>query len=128
MNVDAAPRSRLSPVVALHELTHVVQKESRPLGKVENLRRNKIRRELEAYHVAAQIILGMKDAGRQRELLEHTSKDELEKALNIEGVRLDSQSDSDPFDPNNRVVKSMVDNGLGITTEIGKIIRGISTK
>lgn len=128
MNVDATKRGRLSPVVALHELTHVVQKEGDPIGRVETLTRDKIRRELEAYHVAAQIILGMKDAGRQRELLEHTSRDELEKALKIEGARIDSQSDSDPFDPNDRVVKSMVDNGLGITTEIGKIIRDISTK
>ena len=128
MNVDGAKRSRLSPVVALHELTHVVQKEGNPIGRVETLTRDKIRRELEAYYVAAQIILGMKDAGRQRELLEHTSRDDLEKALKIEGARLDSQSSSDPFDPNSRVVKNMVDNDLGITAEIGKIIRDINAK
>ena len=127
MNVDTTPRGRLSPVVALHELTHVVQKEGDPLGKVETLTRDKIRRELEAYYVASQIILGMKDVGRQRELLEHTPRYELEKALKIEKIRQNNQSNLDPFDPNDRVVESMVDNGLGITTEVGKFIRKKAT-
>ncbi|AKM80520.1 TPA: hypothetical protein DDX46_04260 [Candidatus Saccharibacteria bacterium] len=128
MNVDAAMSGRLSPIVALHELTHVVQKEGGPIGRVETLTRDKIRHELEAYYVAAQIILGMKDAGRQRELLEHTPRYELEKALKIENLRLESQSNSDPFDPNNQVVKSMVDNELGVTAEVGKIIRNKNAK
>lgn len=70
----------------------------------------------------------MKDAGRQRELLEHTPRYELEKALKIENLRLKSQSNSDPFDPNNQVVKSMVDNELGVTAEVGKIIRNKNAK
>lgn len=128
MNLDGGIQNKLSPVVALHELTHVMQKEAEPIGEVEKLARSKFRHELEAYYVAAQIILGMKDAGRQRELLEHTAKRELERALKIEHTRLNSQYDSDPFDPNNKVVKAMVDNKLGITSEVGKIIRDIETK
>jgi hypothetical protein len=127
MNVDTV-HDKLSPVVALHEYVHVLQKEDSPIGRVEALERNKVRHELEAYYVAAQIILGMKDAGRQRELLEHTSRHELERALKIESVRTNSQMSEDPFDPNNDVVKSMVDNNLGITAEVDKVVRNKSAK
>lgn len=127
MNVETT-HDRLSPVVALHEYVHVLQKEDSPIVRAESLGRNKVKHELEAYYVAAQIILGMKDAGRQKELLEHTSRDELERALKIEVVRANSQKSNDPFDPNNEVVKSMVDNNLGITAEVGKIIQNKTAK
>ncbi len=123
MNTSAVINSRLSPLVFLHELTHVLRKESEPLFFVDQLERQKVAHELEGYYVAAQIILGYKDADRQRELLEHTSIFELDRARKIESVRLAHQSSENPFDPNNRVVKALVDHDLGVTELIGKLAR-----
>ncbi len=123
MNTEAGIGSNLSPVVFLHELIHVLQKEANPVHNSNTLARNKVRHELEAYYVAAQIILGMKDAGRHTELLDHTPRHELDRARAIESVRRDHQDHADPFDPNDRVVKALVDNELNITKELGNIIR-----
>lgn len=123
MNTEAGIGSNLSPVVFLHELIHVLQKEANPVHNSNTLARNKVRHELEAYYVAAQIILGMKDAGRHTELLDHTPRHELDRSRAIESVRRDHQENSDPFDPNNRVLKALVDNEHGITKKLGGIIR-----
>jgi AraC-like DNA-binding protein len=126
MNGDAAIGASLSPVVFLHELMHVLQTEANPVGSTDELARNKVRGELEAYHIAAQIILGMEEADRHHELLEHTPRDELDRALDIELVRINSQDSSDHFEPNDKVVSALVRKQHAITSEISDIIRKVA--
>lgn len=125
MNSNALIEGRLSPIVFLHELIHVMQNEKRPVTVGDMFHRYRIRSELEAYHVAAQIMYGFKDTNIQGELLKHSSKAELDKARKIEEVRAATQTDSDPFAASNSVIKGLVDNELGITTELGSLIRDI---
>ena len=125
MNMNGRVNDKLSPVVFLHEMTHVLQSEADPVRKIETFPRDKIRRELEAYYVAAQIIMGFKDAGRQRELLEHSAADEMNAAHKIERIRAAHQVDSDPFSPNNKVVMGLVNNGFGFTSELRKLVDNI---
>ena len=68
-------------------------------------------------------MIGMKKVDRQRELLTHSPHDELDRARKIEMVRRASQTSSDPFSPNNTVLKALVDNGLGITPLLHKLVR-----
>jgi hypothetical protein len=123
MNMNERVNGKFSPVVFLHEMTHVLQKEATPIRKVETYHRDNVRHELEAYYVAAQIIMGYKDAGRQLELLDHSIREQMDKARRIEEVRASYQSDTnDPFNPNNRVLKGLVDNKLAITGKLKTII------
>lgn len=126
MNADSRVGTRLSPVVFLHELMHVLQKEAHPVRDTDNLPRDKVRGELEAFYVAAQIILGMKDANRHRELLGHTPRDEMDRARDIEMTRLSSQDNSDPFDPNDKVISALVGKKHKITKELGLLIDPIT--
>ncbi|MNY23541.1 hypothetical protein D3C86_1572110 [compost metagenome] len=123
MNMDSRVNGKFSPVVFLHEMTHALQSEADPTRKLETYKRDKVRHELEAYYVAAQIIMGYKDAGRQLELLEHSDKSEMDGARKIEEVRSTYQLESDPFSPNNKVIKGLVDNRLAITQELRELVR-----
>lgn len=123
MNMEKRVNGHLSPIVFLHELIHVLQKEQQPITPTNKFNRAKVRSELEAFHVAAQIIFGFKDAGRQLELLEHSSKDEMDRARQIESVRSQRQGSHDPFEPTDAVVKGLVDDELAITSEVRQIIR-----
>lgn len=122
MNMNSRVNGKFSPVVFLHEMTHILQNEADPIRKIETYKRDKVRRELEAYYVAAQIIIGYKDAGRQAELLEHSDRREMDGARKIEEVRSTYQLEDDLFSPNDKVIKALVDNRLAITRELGELV------
>lgn len=82
LNLDA--HQTQSPVVALHEFTHVMQVNSKPITRADT---SNLPAELEAYYVAAQVIQGYRDAGRQDELLRHTSHNNQATALEVEVIR-----------------------------------------
>jgi hypothetical protein len=123
MNMNSRINEKFSPVVFLHEMTHVLQNEADPIRKLETYNRDKVRRELEAYYVAAQIIMGYKDAGRQAELLDHSDRSEMDHARKIEEVRSTYQFEDDLFSPNNKVIKGLVDNRLPITRELRGLMK-----
>jgi hypothetical protein len=123
MNMNSRINEKLSPVVFLHEMTHVLQNEADPIRKLETYNRDKVRRELEAYYVAAQIIMGYKDAGRQAELLDHSDRSEMDNARKIEEVRSAYQFEDDLFSPNNNIIKGLVDNRLPITRELRGLMK-----
>jgi hypothetical protein len=128
VNIDRDHGSGISPVIFLHELIHVLQTEKDPIGLTGNLHRDKIRQELEAYYIAAQIIFGFSEAGKYDEILRDMTEQDIDWALKVEDVRATYVDDSDKFSPHNAVIKGLVDEDLSITTELGKVIREIKNK
>lgn len=128
MNMNARMNGRFSPVVFLHEATHILQREANPVRSADLFQHDNIRNELEAYHISAQIILGYTDAGKQAELLAHTSTEMLDQTLRIEEVRARYQTSKDPFTPSEAVVQGMFDSELGITHEMARIIEAERNK
>lgn len=122
VNIDKN-KGAVSPVIFLHELIHVLQSEKKPIELTSKYRRYKIRKELEAYYIAAQIIFGFSEAGKYDEILRDMTEQDVEWALKVEKVRAASEDTADKFAPHNRTIKGLVDGNLSITTELGKVIR-----
>lgn len=119
-NLDA--RQTLSPIVALHEFTHVIQINNKPIERAQNSR---LPAELEAYHVAAQVIMGYHDAGRQDELLHHTSQNMLDTAIDVELMRNLHNgpiTEPQPFAYSRELATDLAMDNLAITPAIAALV------
>lgn len=119
-NLDAG--QPLSPIVALHEFTHVIQLNSKP---IERARNSHLPKELEAYYVAAEAIMGYQDVNRQDELLRHTSQDNLDTAIEVESIRRQHNgltTDPQPFAYSRELAAELAMEHLAITPAIAALI------
>ncbi len=123
-NLDAG--RIFSPVVALHEFTHVMQMNQRP---IERANKSMLPNELEAYHVAARIVRGYQDAGKHDELARHTQQNDQDIALEVEALRHQhngSISGQQPFSSSPDLVEDLALNNLAITTAIENLMNSRS--
>lgn len=114
LNLDAENPS--SPVSTLHELVHVIQMNRRPVSQESFTSATvTIQRELEAYHISAQVILGYRDAGLQEELAQYASEDDQAAMLDIDEIRASHQPSSAlSFRITEGLVQDLIDNNLQI--------------
>lgn len=118
MNLDGAVNGNLSPIVLLHEMTHVLQRDRAPIRTTESVtgrtgKLNMLEDELEAYHVAYKAMQGLRDINRQIEVFIHTHSDQMDKAISIERTRERHQiSEKRPFFPTHALVRALHDKGL----------------
>jgi hypothetical protein len=112
----------ISPVVALHEFTHVTQIDSKPVNPAK---KSPLPAELEAFYVAAEVVKGYRDAGRQDELEQHTSPDTQETALDVESIREYHNgliTDQQPFAYSRELFEDLAMNNLGITPGVAALV------
>lgn len=119
-NLDA--NHALSPVVALHEFTHVMQYNQKP---IDYANKSLVPNELEAFYVTAKIIQGYRDADRHDELLRHTSQNNQDVALEVETIRHRHNgmiTELQPFNASANLIEDLAVNQLPITPDIANLI------
>lgn len=118
MNIDASVGEQLSPVVFLHEMTHVLQKERKPIQGKASLTpskraQNRLENELEANYAAVTLVEGMRDAKRLGEVSTQLTKKEMLWAIDTELTRRKYQANEDmPFYPNRPMVQALAEKDL----------------
>lgn len=126
LNYDASRgASFASPPVVLHELAHVRHARELPVWNPNkiNMRSRDLSEELEGYHIAAMIILGIQDAGLQREYLSSLPVVSMEKTLEVESIRQESNKyESDPFAGSHSVAAELIRKKYPITDFLRRAI------
>lgn len=115
--IDANNPAHREPVVLLHELVHVLQLYEYPLAMPDDDQyRLYVERELEAYHVEAQIVKGYLDAGRYDDLVRRfVSESILQGAILVDDVCDMHQTNTEnPFEANDRVLAALEANNINL--------------
>lgn len=117
-NWDASQRQSVDAPVWFHELEHVKQARKLSIWNPEVLDPDaqELSWELEGYSVAAMTILGIQDAGRQKEFLSSIPRISLDRTLEIEEIRKRANRyETDPYAASREVSEELISNSYGIT-------------
>lgn len=126
LNRDISNLPYADAPLILHEMTHVHQMRREPLFRYDHeydANTEDVSHELEAYHVTAMTILGIMEAGREREFLSSMPSRSMSKTIEIETIRRENADLNNPFKPNKNIIRGLVDNELRITKVIEQIIK-----
>lgn len=109
--------------VTLHEFMHVRQFRETPLRYLQEsswtYEQYQVAIELEAYYVMAMTILGIQDAGREREFLANLRPSNVKFALDIEHMRKNvNMHEDNPFEPSPEIIDGLVADNLAITDSL----------
>lgn len=114
LNMDASRPA--GPVTVLHELIHVLQMNRRPIETTPFTHiATTVQRELEAYYISAQVVLGYHEAGRYQELTKYTSLYDQANFLAIDTIRsANLDGDTRVFTPNDALIAQLSQEGLEV--------------